>query len=939
MRRGPLALLLWCCFLTRLFGQYSIGQITTDPIDHRWPSMNNAGDIVWSQKDGNGKWQVFKRPATGGSPTQITTGPQNHERPVISDNGTIVWFQYTSPGSVDSQVVGCGPNCQPGGATFTIEFSSQDAFSGNFRDAGPNFGIASNGTTISYYTFCCTSFVRRFNVSGVGRLSGDFLGRDYPDINSNNVIVYTDYIAGSIILATTSVPSPGVAVGLGQVPRLNDALDLVYIRNNQVLTQSGVGGQATVVASGTWADINNNKDVVFEQVTNGSSQIFLATSGYKLTIVPATNNQVTGVNRPLAQALAVQVTDSTGGPVSSIKINFSITGSPPSSVGQTLDITDSLTDSAGKASVRLTSGNQPGAYAVTAKCTDGNCSPNTVTFNATAQNILSLLSGMDQTAAKSSNLALPLTVKASDAAGIGNPNVKVAFVVTKAPPGAVGFAVTPPQTATGSAGAASALFKMGDQQGEYQITVSCPDNNCAPNTVVFRARTPILVTLLDPVPSLLTGPRVACDSALLSSAGAQVVGVAADGTAQIVLRITGNLPGEQLDLSFTDGDGDAAVDGGFLPDPLSCSSATALAPTTSVTADPALLGFAVYRTPIDFGRSGGRDDARSLRSLTIRVVSRGTAFFKDFAVQLVRPPVVLVHGTWSNPNTWLRFTPLNPLSPDPRFSVFPVDYSRTESLGVLLNARLILDQIISNTDRFKSLYNVAAVQSDLVAHSLGGIISRALAMTPGFLRDKNYLAGDVHKLITLDSTHLGTPLASNLIASNVVCKTLFGLFGNTIGQQIVDQAENSPLLLRLNSALAPIHIKAHAIVGHADPIQMSDAENAGATAAVKLACPSLLPGGSFRALYTSPSNPTGENDIIVGASSQAAASSGLAGPVPVSTFLSVIHSVAPISPQGPDVLNRDNNLQPASPTVGTVAEVVRLLNSSALSADFAPIKP
>src|ERR1019366_7714230 len=77
---------------------YRIVQITTSAadltLDHRWPSINNRGDIVWSQKV-NGNWQVFKRsgPATStsiGANILPPDGPNhNYKYPAISDIGDI----------------------------------------------------------------------------------------------------------------------------------------------------------------------------------------------------------------------------------------------------------------------------------------------------------------------------------------------------------------------------------------------------------------------------------------------------------------------------------------------------------------------------------------------------------------------------------------------------------------------------------------------------------------------------------------------------------------------------------------------------------------------------------------------------------------------------------------------------------------------------------
>src|SRR5213078_1181470 len=42
-----------------IVNRYTRTQVTIDPADHKWPSMNNVGDFVWSEIDHNGFWQVF----------------------------------------------------------------------------------------------------------------------------------------------------------------------------------------------------------------------------------------------------------------------------------------------------------------------------------------------------------------------------------------------------------------------------------------------------------------------------------------------------------------------------------------------------------------------------------------------------------------------------------------------------------------------------------------------------------------------------------------------------------------------------------------------------------------------------------------------------------------------------------------------------------------
>ena len=205
--------------LTQVFAQtrtYQPSQAITCPVslgttqclqgdfDHKWPSLNNKGDIVWNQQVG-GYWQVFLLSAGSTTAVAVTSGAQNHEKPVIADNGDIVYFVDNTGGGIGYEVIRCpaGISC-----TNVLEFSSSDG-NGNQRVAGKNFEIAaSNGNTISYYDLVQTVGVntttkRLFDVSGAGHLQcgGDcnFLNGtvqndyyDYPGINKDNVIVYTD---------------------------------------------------------------------------------------------------------------------------------------------------------------------------------------------------------------------------------------------------------------------------------------------------------------------------------------------------------------------------------------------------------------------------------------------------------------------------------------------------------------------------------------------------------------------------------------------------------------------------------------------------------------------------------------------------------------------------------------------------------------------------
>jgi hypothetical protein len=114
---------------------------------------------------------------------------------------------------------------------------------------------------------------------------------------------------------------------------------------------------------------------------------------------------------------------------------------------------------------------------------------------------------------------------------------------------------------------------------------------------------------------------------------------------------------------------------------------------------------------------------------------------------------------------------------------------------------------------------IAATQIDAIAHSMGGLIFRKYINGPNYKRDDNYQKGDVHKLITVDTPHFGSPLANYLFDNekmNIngfnfeIWKKLHGDYlacvecGGTADLRI-----DSPLITGMSKTEVP----AHAIVG------------------------------------------------------------------------------------------------------------------------------
>ena len=135
---------------------------------------------------------------------------------------------------------------------------------------------------------------------------------------------------------------------------------------------------------------------------------------------------------------------------------------------------------------------------------------------------------------------------------------------------------------------------------------------------------------------------------------------------------------------------------------------------------------------------------------------------------------------------WRNFYPYR--NGDSRFRFYPIDYGLpmkgmllstvpsywswgsnplTSSLGIDYNAKKALPVIFTRIDWFKSGQNptglpVAAIRADFVVHSMGGVITRYLPKVDGFNhRTMGY--GVVHKLVTIDTPHTGSPLANRFM--------------------------------------------------------------------------------------------------------------------------------------------------------------------------------
>lgn len=576
-------------------------------------------------------------------------------------------------------------------------------------------------------------------------------------------------------------------------------------------------------------------------------------------------------------------------------------------------------------------------------CNDG-CLSNTIPFTITASAVptLSVASGDMQVGETGQQIMSPLVVQTLDQNGQPVAEVPVSFAITQSPQGSTGDSLTPDSAITGTDGTASAAFTPG-ALGGYQITANC--STCTPvSSVTFTVPVCVKgystrkVLLFDPVPTLLSasGPPsiTGLESDLSdSSKGRPVDGVAADGVAQILVRIPACQSGEQEKITILNDSGNPSgssdEDGALgTPGPIFGGSVTLAVAATTDDKNP--MSFVAYMAPPNFVRPAdsvnpnARSDPDSLqRSITLQIhipSLPGKPITKQIII--VRPRLVLIHGIWSSRNAWNNFLP--GLA---KFRPYPLDYSQTSARGVHENAILLLPQLADSIQSFGTAFNVAAVQADLVAHSIGGLITREFTQLAGFAVAETYGRGYVHKLITIDTPYQGSPFANRLLASPLNCHALFFEFGNSAdGGAIRDLAVGSSLMRSLmDTNGSQRSLQAHSVIGIASTLQESLTEKKWLVQGLAGSC-GLLPQNSFEQLFE------GASDLIVSQDSQDAVgvAIGLSSPLASKTFSSVIHEQDQfVFTFGPGVL-----------ASADVLDHVRLvLDSPNTGADFVRIKP
>jgi pimeloyl-ACP methyl ester carboxylesterase len=248
-------------------------------------------------------------------------------------------------------------------------------------------------------------------------------------------------------------------------------------------------------------------------------------------------------------------------------------------------------------------------------------------------------------------------------------------------------------------------------------------------------------------------------------------------------------------------------------------------------------------------------------------------------IHVYRPPVVMIHGLWSDSSAFATMEQALSSSNYEPFQLYRLDYRYTNDSSFAVNYPRVADGIDAVIQQSADA-DLAAGKVDLVAHSMGGVLSRLYTQNPGY-------ENEVRRIITCNTPHAGSQMANLLLdrafdPHGLICSLLGramssdtvpdrGCYNGAVGDFQVNSFAN----MNLNLGVPPDDIEVHAL---ATVFDLTDLPNlsglfnaAGAAPAIIAhllqACGISLVDSIFN---------SDDNDLIVAATSQAG---GLAGPL------------------------------------------------------------
>jgi pimeloyl-ACP methyl ester carboxylesterase len=163
------------------------------------------------------------------------------------------------------------------------------------------------------------------------------------------------------------------------------------------------------------------------------------------------------------------------------------------------------------------------------------------------------------------------------------------------------------------------------------------------------------------------------------------------------------------------------------------------------------------------------------RTDTIQVLDNSTnAVLYEHQIIIYRAPILMVHGLWGAPTAFDEMT-TDLINSGKYFDklLYAADYQKSNADAFYINdqGQNVLVKSIDHLLGILRAYRISAGKVDVVAHSMGGILTRMYLQRDWYNGSNGAYCyrGDIHKFITFNTPHAGTQMA-NFILSN----TAFG---------------------------------------------------------------------------------------------------------------------------------------------------------------------
>jgi pimeloyl-ACP methyl ester carboxylesterase len=306
---------------------------------------------------------------------------------------------------------------------------------------------------------------------------------------------------------------------------------------------------------------------------------------------------------------------------------------------------------------------------------------------------------------------------------------------------------------------------------------------------------------------LVSNGQITADVNLLGLLGQPRIGLAADGATRLILRFEVGGPGAVL-FSMSD------PHTGTLSSPGNNQNMTSLLAPVVQLNDGRFMAFAILKAPPDFVIPPFLNDPNL--ATTARLAPASAQFFPqgggaadpvNLSLLLTRPPVMLIHGIWGDGDTFKW-----PLSSHQFLVVYRKNYRPTNAAWFAQNIHRPRQGIQAALSLLRQ-QGIAATRADVFGHSMGGLLSRLYvggALGAQYLRNDNFNEGDIHKLVTVDTPHFGSPLAYLVVDEN---NTTYPGIGELINDFLgcpdcgagFDLRPNNPIYATMPAANVPCH--------------------------------------------------------------------------------------------------------------------------------------